>query len=234
MEAATPEAATPKTATPNEQAAALEQLQALCAQMRQLLAAGNVNCHRIGALYNIAVKEKLAEKAKCRTASAYFSKNIKALSKATLVMYGIVAKEFNEETCAQYGVTALSLLLTYAEASKTEVDANDPSTVVIAVPDPNGVVDEKFFGECTVADLRKALQRLRKPTSSAPLPADTLARVEQCRTVWMGYFPEKAGVELVASNRKGKAVISMKGIPLEQWEQLTALLGNSLQAARIN
>ncbi|MFL5344955.1 MAG: hypothetical protein ACJ8AT_09175 [Hyalangium sp.] len=228
------EAVTPETATPNEQATALEQLQTLCTQMRQLLAAGNVNCHQIGVLYNIAVKEKLAEKAKLKTASAYFSKHIKELSKATLVRYGAVAKEFSEEACVQYGVTALSLLLTYAEASKTEVDTNELSTVVIAVPDQNGVVDEKFFGECTVVDLRKALERLRRPTSSAPLSADILARIEQCRTVWMGYFPEQAGVELVARNRKGKASVSLKDIPLEVWEQLTALLGRSLQASRIN
>ena len=228
------EAVTPETKTPNEQAAALEQLQGMCTLMRQLLAGGNVNCHRIGVLYNTAVKEKLAEKAKCKTAAAYFSKNIKELSKATLARYGTVAKEFSEETCAQYGATALSLLLTYAEATKTKVDPKDPSTVVIAVPDQNGVVDEKFFSECTVADLRGALQRLRRPTSSAPLPADILARIEQSRTLWMDYFPEKSGANVVASNRKGQAIISLKDMPLEVWEQLTALLGRSLQSSRIN
>jgi hypothetical protein len=228
------EAAPHEAAPHNEHAAAAEQLQALCIQIRQLLAAGGINCHRIGVLYNIAVRNKLAQKAKLKNASAYFSKNIKELSKATLVMYGAVAEEFSEAACCQYGMTALSLLITYAEASKTELDANDPSTMVIAVPDPNGVVEEKFFGECTVAELRKALQRLRKPTSSAPLSADTLARVQQCRNIWMGYFPEEAGVDLVVSNRKGKAVISLKEIPLEQLEQLTALLGSHLQSARIN
>jgi hypothetical protein len=53
-----------------------------------------------------------------------------------------------------------------------ELDTNDPGTMLIQVPNPEGVVEEKFFGECTAADMRKAIQRLRRPTSSKPLPAD--------------------------------------------------------------
>jgi hypothetical protein len=93
-------------------------------------------------------------------------------------------------------------------------------------------VDTKFFGDCSVADLRKALQRLRKPTSSTPLPEDTQSRAEQCRTFWEAYFPEKTGMRVLVSNHKGKAVLSLKDIPLEQLEQLTALLAPTLQPAR--
>ncbi len=82
-------------------------------------------------------------------------------------------------------------------------------------------------------DLRKALQRLRKPTSSKPLPDGTRARADQCRTFWEAYFPEKTGVRVEVSNRKGKAVMSLKDIPLEQMEQLTALLAPTLQPARV-
>ncbi len=104
--------------------------------------------------------------------------------------------------------------------------------MLVEVPDEHGVVDTKFFGDCTVADLRKALQRLRKPTSSKPLPNDTRARAEQCRTFWEAYFPEKTGVRVLVSNHKGKAVLSLKDIPLELMEQITALLGPTLQPAR--
>jgi hypothetical protein len=100
------------------------------------------------------------------------------------------------------------------------------------VPDDSGVVDTKFFGECTVADLRKAIQRLRRPTSSAPLPADTLARAEQCRTALTGYFTERAGIRVEVRNQEGKAVLSLKNLPLEQVEQLTALLSTRSQPAR--
>lgn len=105
--------------------------------------------------------------------------------------------------------------------------------MLVEVPDDTGAVNTKFFGECTVADLRKALQRLRKPTSSKPLPGDTLARVEKCRNAWAAYFPEKADIRLEVTNRKGKAMLSLKGVSLEQMEQLTALLVPSLLPARI-
>ena len=93
-------------------------------------------------------------------------------------------------------------------------------------------MEEKFFGECTVAELRKAIQRLRRPTSSTPLPAETQVRVEQCRTAVTDYFPRNVGVRLEVSNRKGKAVLSLKDIPLAQMEQLAALLGSPLRPAR--
>lgn len=80
--------------------------------------------------------------------------------------------------------------------------------------------------------MRKAIQQLRRPTSSAPLPAEALARVEQCRTVFTGYFPEKAGVRVEVRNQKGKPVVSMKDIPLEQVEQLAALLSTGARTAR--
>jgi hypothetical protein len=208
---------------------AAEELASLCTQIRQLLAGGNVNCHRIGESYNYAVSKKLAERAKQKSALVYFCKNIKNLSRATLVMYGAVARAFDAETCAQYGMTALSLLLTYAEASGGTLNRADPSTAIILVPDSEGAVDEKFFGECSVADLRKALLRLRKPTSTAPLPADTLARVQQCDAVLTGYFPKEDGVRVEVRNLKGKAVIHLKDIPLEKMEQLTALLSAHLR-----
>jgi hypothetical protein len=129
-------------------------------------------------------------------------------------------------------MSALNLLSVYAEAAKCELDTNDPSTMLIGVPNEQGEVAEQFFGECTVADLRKAIQRLRRPASSAPLPAETVARVDQCRSAWTGYFPQQAGVRLQVRNRKGKAVMSLKDIPLEQFEQLTALLSSTLRPAR--
>jgi hypothetical protein len=210
----------------------LRELHEHCTRIRQLLAAGNIHCHEIGVRYNHVVENKLAESAGYKNAPEFFTQQIKELSRATLAMYGAVAKQFTAEMCGRYGMSALSLLITYSEATGAELDTNDPSTMLVEVPDEHGEVDTKFFGECTVADLRKALQRLRRPTSSKPLPSDTLARVEQCRTAWAGYFPEKASVRLEVTNRKGKPVLSLKGLSLEQMEQLTALLIPSLLPAR--
>lgn len=217
---------------PSNTSSSLDELHDICTRIRKLLAASNVNCYQIGKYYNQAVDNRLAEKAGYKNAPEFFTQQIKDLSRTTLVTYGAVVRVFNEEACGLYGMTTLSLLLVYAEAAGCEVDTNDPSTMLIQVPNPEGVVEEKFFGECTVAEMRKALQRLRRPTSSAPLPADTLARVEQCRTVFTGYFPEKAGVRVEVRNQKGKAVVSLKNIPLEQVEQLAALLSTGSRAAR--
>jgi hypothetical protein len=147
-------------------------------------------------------------------------------------MYGAVARVYTEEACGQYGMSALNLLSVYAEVADCALDTQDPSTMLIEVPAESGEVDTKFFGECTVADLRKAIQRLRRPTSSAPLPPEVRARAEQCTTAWTEYFPKTAGVRVQLSNRKGVAVLSLKDIPLEQFEQLTALLGISSRPAR--
>ena len=210
----------------------LRQLHEHCTRIRQLLAAGHSQCHEIGVRYNHAVEHKLAEKAGYNNAQEFFSQQLKELSRSSLALYGAVAAVFTAETCAQYGMSALRLLITYSEAAGCELDANDPSTMLVEVPEDSGAVDTKFFGECTVADLRKALQRLRKPTSSKPLPGDTQARAEQCRNACTAYFPANAGIRVEVNNRKGKAFISLKGIPLEQMEQLAALLSSTLRPAR--
>lgn len=219
--------AQPTTETPE-----LRELHEHCTRIRQLLAAGHANCHEIGVRYNHAVKNKLAETAGYKNAPEFFCKQLKELSRSTLILYGAVAEVFTAEMCGRYGMSALKLLITYSEAADCELDSADPSTMLVEVPDEHGEVDTKFFGDCSVADLRKALQRLRKPTASKPLPTDTRARAKQCRTFWEAWFPEKAGVRVLVSNQKGKAVMSLKDIPLEQMEQLTALLVPSLLPAR--
>jgi hypothetical protein len=217
---------------PSTRTKELEELLLICTRIRQLLAAGNFNNHEIGERYNHVVDSELAEKAGFKGAPEFFSQHLKELSRATLAMYGAVARVFSAETCGRHGMTTLSLLLTYKEAAGCELDVKEPGSMLIEVPAASGQVETKFFAECTVADMRKALQRLRRPTSSAPLPGDVLARVEQGRTFWTGYFPKEAGVRVQLRNRGGKPVVSLKDIPLEQWEQLTALVGSGQRTVR--
>src|SRR6185503_14316625 len=82
-----------------------------CTQIRQLMAAGNVNCHQIGRHYNYVVDNELAEKAGYKNAPEFFSQQLKELSRSTLAMYGAVARVFTEGTCGQYGMNALNLLM---------------------------------------------------------------------------------------------------------------------------
>jgi hypothetical protein len=54
----------------------------------------------------------------------------------------------------------------------------------------------------------------------------------ECTKAWAAYFPEKAGVRVEVTNRKGKAVLSLKDVSLEQMEQFTALLVPPMVPAR--
>ncbi|WP_224245564.1 hypothetical protein [Hyalangium gracile] len=220
------------TTTNDTRGVASQELFERCTQIRQLLAAGNANFHAIGVQYNLIVDTRLAEKAGFKNAPEFLTQQIKELSRSTLVTYGAVARAFSAEVCSQYGVSLLNQLIVYVEAAGVELDANDPSTMLISVPGADGELEEKFFGECTVVDLRKAIQRLRRPTSSAPLPAEVDARAQQCSAALTGYFPQQTGVRVEVRNRKGKAVMSLKDVPLEQMEQIAALLSTALRSSR--
>ncbi|MBN1207411.1 MAG: hypothetical protein JXB05_21215 [Myxococcaceae bacterium] len=62
------------------------------------------------------------------------------------------------------------LLLTYKEAADIEVNHAEPGELLIEVPEANGQVTALPFGKCSVEQMRRALQRKRKPASTRPLP----------------------------------------------------------------
>jgi hypothetical protein len=218
--------------TSTARAAASQELSERCTHIRQLVAANNTNFHAIGVEYNHIVDNKLAEKAGYKNAPEYLTQQIKELSRSSLTTYGAVARAFTAEVCAQYGVSVLNLLLTYTEAAGIELDASEPGSMIIQVPDATGELEDKLFAECTVVELRKAIQRLRRPTSSAPLPPDIDTRAQQCSAAWTAWFPKNAGVRVEVRNHKGKAVLNLKDVPLEQMEQIAALLKTDLRPAR--
>jgi hypothetical protein len=69
-----------------------------------------------------------------------------------------------------------------------------------------------------VEQLRRALQRKRKPSSSKPLPPEKVALAEQVSEAVALRFPKGKGtrVKVAVRNQKGKAVLDFKGIPVEQ------------------
>jgi hypothetical protein len=199
-------------------------LEQVSATMLALLAEENYNQHRIGQLYNYVVKNKLAEAQKYKNAQEYFAQHVKALSRATLAAYGAVAKAFSAAHCTQYGVSALSLLLTYEEAADITRHADDPGLTPIEVPGENGAVQSKLFGNCTVEDMRKALQRKRKPSSSKPLPEADMAHFQHYRTVVTSKFPKDTPVRVSVRNLKGKALVSFMYVPMDEVGTLTEAL----------
>ena len=120
----------------------------------------------------------------------------------------------------------LALLLTYAEASDVELNHEEPGNTPIEVPDEKGQVAVQTFGACSVEQMRRALQRKRKPASSKPLPPEAEARAEQYSEAVAQRFPQGKGtrVKVLVRNEKGKAVLDFKGIPVEQVLQLAEAL----------
>ncbi|WP_263452262.1 hypothetical protein [Hyalangium gracile] len=222
---ATPTGASVSPAIP--EGTTLEQLRV---ELLQLMAQESSNHHRMGTIYNYIVEKRLAEKAGFKDARDYFSKHLADLSQATLTTYGAVANAFSEPVSRRFGVTCLSLLLSYKEAADLEVNPEDPGPTPIEVPDEKGQVTVQTFGACSVEQMRRALQHKRKPASTKPLPPEALLLAEQYTEAVALRFPKGKGtlVKVTVRNQKGKAVLDFKGIPLEQVNQLVLALTGEL------
>lgn len=201
-------------------------------RMLQLMAAESINHYQMGLLYNYVVDNKLAENAGYKNAMDWVGKNLCDLSQSSLTMYGLVAESFPEEICKRFGVTCLYLVLTYKELAGLELNCEEPGDTLIKVPDDKGVVTSKHFGACSVEEMRKAIQRKRKPTSSKPLPPEDLSLAEQYRKAVTGRYAKGDRVKVQVRNQKGKAVIDFKGIPLAQVAKLAEALVAPLPVAQ--
>jgi hypothetical protein len=196
--------------------------------MLDLMMEESTNHYRMGQLYNYVVDNRLAEKADYKDAEEYFSKHLSDLSFSSLRLYGAVANSFSEQVSRRYGVTCLSLLLTYKEVADLEVNHEEPGGTVIEVPEENGAVTAKPFGECSVNEMRLAIQRKRKPSSSKPLSEADLTLADQYRKAVTDRFPKGVPVRVQVRNHKGKAVLDFKGIPLEEVGKLSEALAADL------
>jgi hypothetical protein len=129
-------------------------------------------------------------------------------------------------------LASLYLLLTYAEAAELEVSPEEPGPALIEVPNELGHVTSKAFSQCTVEEMRRALQRKRRPASSKPVPPETVVLADRYREAVTGRFPKGALVKVQVRNQKGKAVLDFKGIPVEQVGKLLEALTAQLPPVR--
>ncbi|SEU25180.1 hypothetical protein [Stigmatella erecta] len=203
-------------------------LEQVRAAMLQLLAEEGAHHHRMGQLYNYTVAHKLAERAGYKDAREYFGQHLRDLSQATLTTYGAVANAFHEEVSRRFGVTRLALLLTYEEVADLAVNHAEPGGSLIEVPGENWEVMPKPFSECSVEEMRRAIQRKRKPSSSKPLPPSDLALVNLYQQSVSSHFSYGEAVRVQVRNHKGKAVLDFKGVPLAQVAKLVEALMDSL------
>jgi hypothetical protein len=183
-----------KTGTPNPyQGLTREQV---LDTMRQLAAEETRNQVQMGLLYNYLVDSQLLKGTQYKRPLDFICGNIQQLSRATLLLYGAVARAFTQEVCSQYGVYRLRALLTYKEAAKIELNFAQPGGTFILVPDEHGGVKPKLFSSCTVDELRAALQHLRQEASNNPIPSEERELVDQYRESVAGRFPQSPSVRV--------------------------------------
>ncbi|WP_225409761.1 hypothetical protein [Stigmatella hybrida] len=205
-------------------------LEQLRGELLELMAQENSNHHRMGQIYNHIVEKRLAEKAGHKDAREYFSKHLADLSQTSLTLYGAVARTFSERVARRFGVTCLYLLLSYKEAADVEVNPEEPGPTPIEVPDENAQVTVQPFSACSVEQMRRAVQRKRRPASSKPLPPEKVELAEQYSEAVALRFPSGKGalVKVTVRNQKGKAVLDFKGVPVEQVSLLAEALTGEL------
>jgi hypothetical protein len=189
---------------------------------------GNAGHYNIGCLYNYVVDNKLAEEKKYESAQAYFSQHIQELSQSTLSRYGAVAREFTEEACRTHGVMKLYTLRAYAKEANLQPTAGEPGLTPIDVPQEGEAAKQKPFAECSLEELRQAVKHQRKP-SQATMPATDAARVQFMRDCFSRHFAKGARVELKTSVQRGKTLLTIQGVPLEELERLMEALMDGFQ-----
>ncbi len=200
--------------------------------IRQILGQSEINFYQIGLIYNYVVTHNLAEDAGYKDAPDFFAKELKELSRATLAAYGAVAREFSQEVCVQYGISRLGLLLTYEEATGKKADRNDPGLFPITVVDKDGATQEKSFANCSVVELRKALQRLRRPTSNMPIPKEDAERIKRYRDSLARKFTDKSSrIQLTARNQKGTILGTLRDFPLAEVDKVIEALMDAVPPA---
>jgi hypothetical protein len=202
-------------------------LEQVRSSIRAYLTQGNAGNYGIGRLYNYTVTTQLAEKNGYGSAQAFFSQNFKELAQSTLSRYGAVARQFTEEACKAYGVAKLASLSTYAKLTELVLPHNDLGSLSIDVPQDGGAVIQKSFDECNLDDLLQAVKNKRKPQK--PMSATDTARVNFMQESFSRHFAKGARVELKASVKDGKTLLTIQGVPVEDVERLVKALMDGLQ-----
>jgi hypothetical protein len=189
---------------------------------------GSLFQYQIGVMYNHVVSRKLAELAGYRTVQQYFSQHVKAISKSSLVNYGIVARSFSEDACTKYGMYRLRALVRYLEAINITAPV-DPGLVFIDVPQDDGKVVKKVFSECSVDEVESAT-RAKKAPIPVRVPVPDQARLLFLEDSLFRNFDGVAQVRLTANNQEGQTFLTVQGVPMSEVTRLIQALQQGLDA----
>ena len=189
---------------------------------------GSTFQYQIGVLYNHIVSRKLAELAGFGTAQAYFNQHVKALSQSTLGNYGMVARSFTVDTCTQYGMYRLRVLLRYLEAISAVVP-EDPGPLLIDVPQDDGKVVAKPFADCSMDDVERAT-RAKRSGPNVRVPVADQARLLFLADSIHTRFEGVAEVRFTSRSKEGKTLISLQDVPMAELARLTQALQDGMDA----
>ncbi len=137
----------------------------------QCLLQGSAGHYRIGKLYNHIVMCRRAVDDGYPTTREYFRRHVRVLSHASLVMFGAVARKFDQPVCEKYGMASLGALMEYQRLrygylpryGYLGLNRKEPGDTPIEIPRRGGLILTKPFADCTMEDLRQAVQAQRAP-----------------------------------------------------------------------
>jgi hypothetical protein len=192
--------------------------------LRQLVMDETRNHLLMGLLYNYLIDSKLLEGSKYKSPLDFLCSNVQEVSRTALMDYSAVARVFTESVARRYGMSRLRLLLSYKEATKLELDPEEPGLVSILVPDKKGQVSPKLFENCSAEDLRQALKHLRDSTPGTPFPPEDRAVVDGYRDAIMRSLPKGSPVRVQLNRHQEESVMEIRTIPLTQVDKLIEAL----------
>jgi len=196
--------------------------------MNEQIRQGSINQYHIGAMYNHIVNRKLAELAGYKDAATYLNQHVKALSKSTLITYGMVARSFIPDICAQYGMYHLRALLRYLDATSMTALA-DPGPMLIDVPQEDESLVKKPFAECSVDDVERAA-RAKRATPTVRVPVADQARLLFLADSIHNQFEGVADVRFTSRNKEGKTLINLQDVPMTELARLTQAIQDGMDA----
>jgi hypothetical protein len=190
--------------------------------MLQLLADEERNPFLMGQLYNYLAESNLLEGTRYKTPVAFFRNNIQKLPRTALPRYGAVAREFGQAAVTRFGLIRLELLLAYKKGAQITLNSEEPGSTFIVVPQDNSDLRPKHFADCSMRDLRKALEHLRAPSSYLPVSPADRACYERYREAILQHFPK--GVRVVMRNHEGTTLMDFENIPASQANKFMQVL----------
>ena len=118
----------------------------------------------------------------------------------------------------------MGLLHTYRDATKLELNPEEPGPTSILVPDKQGQVSPKLFENCSVEDLRQALKHLRDSTPGTPFPPEDRAEVDGYREAILRTLPQGSPVRVLLDRHQEESVMELRTLPLTQVDKLLEAL----------